>query len=130
MEAFFYRAFGTRPPYKLLSEAVFGFHLIWTWMSLFQIFFLAFFGTSYIPYFFLYILINILAPIPYHACPMTKLEKYLRAKTGDTLDTHLTFNQRLFKRWFNYTPALWKVHLAHGTCYAISLLIMIYQLIQ
>lgn len=127
MEAFYSWAFGSKPPYKFFAETVFGFHFIWTWMSLFQIFLLLKWGLLYAPYFLLYIIINIVAPLPWRACPMTKLEKHLRAKIGDTLDTHLTFNQRLFKRWFNYTPALWKVHVAHGTCYAISALIILYE---
>lgn len=130
MEAFYSWAFRTKPPYKLFAEIVFVFHLLWTWMSLFQIFFLLYWGLGYAPYFFLYILINILAPLPWKACPMTKLEKYLRAKTGDTLDSNLTFNQRLFKRWFGFTPKLWYVHIAHGSCYAISLLIIIYKYFQ
>ena len=128
METLYYRAFGTKPPYKFWAELVFSFHLLWTWMSLFQIFFLLYWGLSYTPYFFLYILINILGPIPWHACPITKFEKYLRAKTGDTMDSDLTFNQRLIKRWFGFTPNLWYVHIAHGTCYAISLLIILYKL--
>lgn len=95
-------------------------------MSLFQIFFLLRWGLAYAPYFFLYILINIIAPLPWRGCPLTKLESYWRGKAGESIDPKLTFNQRLFKRWFDYTPALWKVHLAHGTCYAISALIILY----
>ncbi len=96
-------------------------------MSLFQIFFLLYWGLDYAPYFFLYIIINIVAPLPWRGCPLTKLEKHWREKAGQTIDANLTFNQRLFKRLFNHTPALWKVHVAHGICYAISALIILYK---
>ncbi len=130
MEALYFRAFGTKPPYKTLAETVFSVHLLWTILSPLQMVFLYFFGLAYVPYFIIYIALNILGPMPWRACPLTKLEKYYREKVNDTLDAHLTFVQRLCKRWFGFIPARWKVHLMHGTFYTVSGIIILFKLYE
>jgi len=111
--------------YQILAEVVFASHLIWTVLSPLQFILLYIVKQAYIPYFIAYILLNILAPMPFRGCPLTKLEKYFRLKSGQTLDDKLTFVQRLSTRWFKYTPARWKIHLSHGLAYVIAILVVI-----
>jgi len=111
--------------YQILAEVVFASHLIWTVLSPLQFILLYIFKQAYIPYFLAYVLLNILAPMPFRGCPLTKLEKYFRLKSGQTLDDKLTFVQRLCTRWLNYTPQRWKVHLTHGIAYVIAILVII-----
>lgn len=111
--------------YQSLAEIVFTTHLIWTILSPLQFIFLYIFKQAFIPYFFAYILLNIFAPMPFRGCPLTKLEKYLRKRGGQTMDDKLTFIQRLCTRWCNYTPQRWKVHLTHGLAYTVAIIVLI-----
>jgi|GEM_PF-2177086 hypothetical protein len=130
MEAFYSWAFGSKPPYKTLAETVFSIHLIWTILSPLQMVFLFFFGAAYIPFFITYILINITAPMIFRGCPLTKLEKHFRGKANEPFDPKLTFVQYISSRWFGTLLPRWKVHIMHGTGYAIAILIIWFKILN